>query len=165
MKRRVLVIAIVFLLLAGVGFATASVDRCGEWPKQEPALSFVARGRGELKVGAARVDFSLPFPVPAGGYGPFPGSVSKETAPVSARALVLDVGAQRLGLVVLDVLLVTPQLRDAIGKDQPFPTWVIATHTHSGPGAYAPSAAEEYGALGTYARRWKRPWRPTRGKR
>lgn len=150
MKRRLLITAAVLLGLALVGFGAASVDRCGAWPKQEPALSFISRGQGALKAGAARVDFTLPFPVPAGGYGPFPGSVTSALAPVSARALVLDVGAQRLGLVLLDVLLVTPQLRDAIGKEQPFPTWVLATHTHSGPGAYAPSAAEEYGALGRY---------------
>ncbi|MGV3621915.1 MAG: neutral/alkaline non-lysosomal ceramidase N-terminal domain-containing protein [Archangium sp.] len=150
MKRRALVIAAVLLGLTAVVLGSASVDRCGEWPKKEPALSFVSRGQGEVKVGAARVDFTPPWPVPAGGYGPFPKSVSSALAPVSARALIIDVGAQRLALVVLDVLLVTPQLRDAIGKDQPFPTWVIATHTHSGPGAYAPSAAEELGALGSY---------------
>ncbi len=149
-KRRVLFLVLGLLLAVGLLFADASRDRCGEWPAREPAVTHLARGQGQLLVGAGKVDFALPFPVPAGGYGPLRPAVDSASTPLSARALVFDVGGQRLGLVVLDVLLVSPQLRDAVAKSQPFPVWVLATHTHSGPGAYSPSAAAEYAALGTY---------------
>lgn len=149
-KRRLLIAAVAVLVLV-VGFvAAASVDRCGTWPSREPQVTMLARGQGPLQVGAAKVDFALPFPLTVGGYGPPRPDVEGATLPLSARALVLDVGNQRLALVSLEVLLISPQLRDAIGAQQPFPVWVMATHTHSGPGGYAPSAAAEYAALGTF---------------
>ena len=91
------------------------------------------------------------YPTTVGGYGPWRNTVDHPLAPLFARALVLEVGGQRLGLVLLDVLLIPPQLRDAIGQGQPFPTWVIATHTHSGPSGFDPRFASELAALGNYA--------------
>jgi hypothetical protein len=91
------------------------------------------------------------FPTTVGGYGPVRNTVERSLSPLFARALVLDVGGQRLGLVLLDVLLVPPQLRDAIGKGQPLPTWVLATHTHSGPSGFDPRLASELAALGAFS--------------
>lgn len=104
-----------------------------------------------MKVGAARVELSLHFPMTVGGYPPPRASADRALAPLHARALVLEAGGQRLGLVLLDALFVPPQLRDAIGKGQPFPTWVLATHTHSGPSGFDPRLAAELAALGTFA--------------
>lgn len=150
MKRRALRVGLVVLLgLLGL-YAWASVDRCGAWPPKAPALTQLAHARGALRVGAARVEFPLTFPTLAGGYPPPRATVSRATAPLAARALVLEVGNQRLRLVLLDTLLVPPQLRDAILTNLTPPVWVLATHTHSGPAGYDPRLAAEWAALGGY---------------
>lgn len=151
MKRRVLigfaVLAAVVLLL----WSAASVDRCGTWPVKPAGLTHLARGKGPLQAGAAKVELHPRYPTTAGGYGPLRSSVDRALAPLFARALVLDVGGQRLGVVLLDALLIPPQLRDAIGEGQPFPTWVLATHTHSGPSGFDPRFASELAALGSFS--------------
>ncbi|MDP1822452.1 MAG: hypothetical protein Q8L48_04400 [Archangium sp.] len=153
MKRRVLIglgVLGTTLLLAWGG---ASVDRCGPWISRPVALTHLAHGQGALQVGAAKVELQVQFPTTVGGYGPLRSTVERSSSPLFARALVIDVGGQRLALVLLDVLLVPPQLRDAIGKDQPLPTWVLATHTHSGPSGFDPRLASELAALGSYSPR------------
>ncbi|MDP2270302.1 MAG: neutral/alkaline non-lysosomal ceramidase N-terminal domain-containing protein [Archangium sp.] len=151
MKRRLLITLGVLTAVVLLGWATASVDRCGTWTATPPALTHLARGQGDLQVGAAKRELLPIFPTTVGGYGPRRTTVDSALSPLFARALVLDVGGQRLGVVLLDVLLIPPQLRDAIGKAQAFPTWVIATHTHSGPSGFDPRFASELAALGNYA--------------
>jgi neutral ceramidase len=151
-KRR-LVIGLGILTAALVAlWAGASVDRCGTWNVKPPALQHLARGQGSLKVGAAKVELKPAFPTTVGGYPPPRNTVDRATSPIFARALVLETGGQRLGLVLLDVLLIPPQLRDAIGPPEghTFPTWVLATHTHSGPSGFDPRLASEVGALGSF---------------
>ena len=139
------------LVLALVGaWAFASVDRCGAWPTEPPALSQLAQGQA-LSVGVAKVEFDLEFPMTAGGYGPLRSTATRATTSLAARALLLDASGQKLGLVLLDALLVPPQLRDAVSKDLPYPVWVVATHTHSGPSGYDPRPAAQVAALGTYS--------------
>lgn len=151
MKRRVtLVFGGIVLALGGLWLSLAR-DTCGSWAKQQPALSLAARAHGTPRVGAAKVDLTLPWPVPVGGYGPPHHAVSEARTPLSARALVLDVGGQQKALVLLDVMLVTPQLRDLIAKGFPVPVITLATHTHSGPGAYARNSATEWAALGSFS--------------
>lgn len=151
MKRRLT------LVLGGVALALVALwlslsrDTCGAWPKQQPSLALAARARGTPRVGAAKVDVTLPFPVPVGGYGPPHHTVSSASTPLSARALVVDVGGQQKALVLLDVMLVTPQLRDLIAKGFSVPVITLATHTHSGPGAYARNSATEWAALGSFS--------------
>lgn len=147
MKRRI-AIALTLLVVASYGYL--SVDRCGSWPPGVPQVGQLARSQGPLRAGAARVDLTWPFPAQVGGYGPFPPSVDRALTPFSARALHLEVGGQHLSIVLLDVLLVPPALRDAIGKDQPEPVWVLATHTHTGPAGYDRRQASELGALGRF---------------
>ena len=89
--------------------------------------------------------------MPVGGYGPPHHTVSSASTPLSARALVVDVGGQQKALVLLDVMLVTPQLRDLIAKGFSVPVITLATHTHSGPGAYARNSATEWAALGSFS--------------
>lgn len=150
MKRR-LAIALGALTAALLIFWWgASTDRCGTWVTRPAALKHLARGQGNLQVGAARTQLAPSFPTTVGGYGPRRATVDRALAPLFARALVLDVGGQKLGLVLLDVLLIPPQLRDAIGEGQAFPTWVLATHTHSGPSGFDPRFASELAALGSF---------------
>lgn len=151
MKRRLLIALGLFTAALLISWGTASIDRCGTWTATPPALTHLARGQGNLQVGAAKRPLQPVFPTTVGGYGPLRSTVDSALSPLFARALVLDVGGQRLGVVVLDVLLIPPQLRDAIGQGQAFPTWVIATHTHSGPSGFDPRFASELAALGTYA--------------
>ncbi|MFZ5445077.1 MAG: neutral/alkaline non-lysosomal ceramidase N-terminal domain-containing protein [Myxococcota bacterium] len=148
-KLRTPVLVVVLALLGAWGWA--SLDRCGAWPRKAPAITQLAQGRGDLKAGAARVEFALTFPTTAGGYPPPRATVGKALTPLAARALVLEIGGQRLALVLLDVLLVPPQLRDAIGREQGLPIWVLATHTHSGPSGFDPRLAAELAALGTFS--------------
>lgn len=149
-KRRWLLGAAGVLVALGGLFAFESVDRCGEWKPQAPALLQVAVAQGPLLVGAAKVPLTLSFPTTVGGYPPPRPSVDRALSGFAARALVIDLGAQRLRLVVLDVLLIPPQLRDAIAAGRQGPLWVAATHTHSGPSGFDPRAASELAALGTY---------------
>lgn len=151
MKRRLLITLGALTTALLVAWGGSSIDRCGSWPSSPPALSHLARGQGNLQVGAARVELAPHYPTTVGGYGPWRNTVDRALSPLFARALVLEVGGQRLGLVLLEVLLIPPQLRDAIGQGQPFPTWVIATHTHSGPSGFDPRFASEVAALGSYA--------------
>ncbi|MFT3714210.1 MAG: neutral/alkaline non-lysosomal ceramidase N-terminal domain-containing protein [Archangium sp.] len=140
---------IVLAVLIGA-WRYASIDRCGEWPMKQPALSSLAQSQGALTVGASFVPFTLQFPTTVGGYPPLRASVDKALTRLGARAVVIEAGNQRVTLVVLDVLLVPPQLRDAIAANQKGPVWTIATHTHTGPSGYDPRSASEWAALGTF---------------
>lgn len=150
MKRNFIIISLFFVLALLGAWTFASIDRCGTWTVRPPALTQLSQGRGRLHVGASRVELALRFPTTTGGYGPLHTSVDGTLSPLFARALVFDVGGQKLGLVLLDVLLIPPQLRDAIGQGQAFPTWVLASHTHSGPSGFDPRLASELAALGKF---------------
>jgi len=104
----------------------------------------------ELQVGATVVDVSPPnFPVLVNG-GFASRSATKIHTPVSARAIVLDDGQERLAIVVVDsCMLPRPLLDDAKQlaarrtQIQPQRMLISATHTHTAPSCM--------GALGTDA--------------
>ncbi len=111
-----------------------------------------------LRAGAAVVAISLPEGAPLGGYGGRGPSNHSEgqLAPVEARALVIAGrgGRPRVGIVTLDILIVTPALREAV-RELAAPLELdglilAATHTHSGPGGYASAWITEAGSLGWY---------------
>ena len=111
-----------------------------------------------LRAGAALVEIETPEGAPLAGYGDRgPGNRHQgELAPVEARALVVaGVGGRpRVALVALDILIVTPSLREAI-RERAAPLEldgliVAATHTHSGPGGYMDSRIGEVGLMGWY---------------
>jgi len=111
-----------------------------------------------LRAGAAVVKIATPPGAPLAGYGdrgPW-NHHEGELAPVEARALVVAGagGRPRLGIVALDILIVTPTLRQAI-RERAAPLEldgliVAATHTHSGPGGYVDSRIAEAGLMGWY---------------
>ena len=110
-----------------------------------------------LRAGAAAVEIAAPADVPLAGYGARgPGNRAEGVLePVSARALVLaDPDGTRLGVVVVDALLVTPDLRRAVAAgaaDLELDALVVAaTHTHAGPGAYKDDRVAELAILGWY---------------
>ena len=104
-----------------------------------------------LRAGAAVVKIATPEGAPLAGYGKRGPSNRHEgeLAPVEARALVIAGagGRPRVGLVALDVLIVSPALRQAI-RERAAPLEldgliVAATHTHSGPGGYVEARIAE----------------------
>jgi hypothetical protein len=94
----------------------------------------------ELQVGAAAVDVSpKQFPVLING-GMLSRTASGITAPVKARAVVLDDGQTRIGIVVVDSCMMPRELIDAAKKlaanrtqIKPDRMLISATHTHSAP--------------------------------
>jgi hypothetical protein len=111
-----------------------------------------------LRAGAAVVEIAVPEAAPLAGYskrGPGNRHIGR-LAPVEARALVIvgPGGGPRVALVAIDVLLVTPALRQVL-RERAAPLEldgliVAATHTHSGPGGYTRSRLAEAAILGWY---------------
>jgi hypothetical protein len=115
-----------------------------------------AQASPALRAGAASVPFALPEAVPLAGFGnrgPGHHAVG-QLAPVGARALVVEKGELRVGIVALDVLIVWPSLREAIEAQvadlELESLLVAATHTHSGPGGYVDHWLAEAGIMGWY---------------
>jgi len=104
----------------------------------------------EFKAGAAVVDVTpVELPVLVNG-GMLSRSADKVKAPVNARAIVLDDGRERLGIVVVDSCMVPRPLLDEAKslaaqktKIRPDRILISATHTHSAPASM--------GCLGTEA--------------
>jgi hypothetical protein len=118
--------------------------------------SGVAEAEDGLRAGAAVRAVLLPDGVPLAGYGARGprNRAEGQLEPIEARALILEAGEGRVGVVVLDALLVSPDLRRAI---QPAASeleldqlLVAATHTHSGPGGYVNHWLSELSSLGWY---------------
>jgi neutral ceramidase len=103
-----------------------------------------------LRVGAA----TLPLPVGVGtalaGYGPLRGAARGVRDPPMARAVAIG----PLGLVALDLVEVPAALVDEIRRRSPgtSPLWVVATHTHSGPGGIDPSPLAQALGVGRFKR-------------
>jgi hypothetical protein len=116
-----------------------------------------------VRAGAATVGLALPAGAPLGGYGTWarralvpdlfgrsPHSfwfrpAEGTLAPLHARALVLDTRHARVAWVALDLIAVDAAFTRAVGERLAgpgrAPTLVLsASHTHSGPGAFADSA-------------------------
>jgi hypothetical protein len=123
-----------------------------------------AAPRPVLEAGAATAELAIPDGAPLGGYGGFPRraiipdvlgrlphafwfrpSIGVNDAP-RARGLVLEAGATRVLWIAVDLVGVDPTLvsdlaRALRGHRLSYSSIIVsASHTHSGPGAYADSA-------------------------
>jgi hypothetical protein len=95
----------------------------------------------ELRAGFGVAALPAAIGAPLGGYGGLWDRTSRSLHdPPEARALVLELGELRLGIVSLDVVIPRGELRaavlreaDPLGLDG---LLLAATHTHSGPGGY-----------------------------
>ena len=113
-------------------------------------LSFSADALAEFRAGAAVVDVTpLQFPVFVNG-GMVSRSATKVVTRLNARALVLDDGRERLGIVVVDSCMMPRPLLDEAKqfaaqrtKIKPDRILISATHTHTAPASM--------GCLGTDA--------------
>ncbi len=101
----------------------------------------IIKGSALLKAGASAVNLTPPPGVPLGGYSARQGKPSQGVHdPVFAKALVLEKGPTRLAIVTCDLVGISPELKTAVCKQTGFPAerlLLAASHTHSGPGAYA----------------------------
>jgi neutral/alkaline ceramidase-like enzyme len=143
-RRTLLALAVLLLLVA----RTAAAQPCADC----------------LGAGASRVQLQVPPGTPLAGYGNttrrllLPDVLDRyphafwfkpsrgERDPLAVRALVLEVGSQRVAWVSLDLLAVdqafTADVVRALAEagGRPAALLLSASHTHSGPGAYVDSA-------------------------
>jgi neutral ceramidase len=106
-----------------------------------------------LHAGAARITITPPVGTPMAGYSARTEPAQGVHDDLFARALVLSTGTTTVALVVLDILLVTERLVQAVQQAAfrmtripPENIVVAATHTHAGPAGLVP-ADEHDGAL------------------
>ncbi|WP_164007977.1 neutral/alkaline non-lysosomal ceramidase N-terminal domain-containing protein [Pyxidicoccus trucidator] len=128
------------LLTVGAAYSLASWNWCGVWAERAPVVLSQARGEGPLRAGAAKVALAPPFPVVVAGYSPPRPEAGQADPPLHARAVVLEAGGARVGLVSLELLSVTSEVMErvrsqatALGLSE---VLVMATHTHSSLGGY-----------------------------
>lgn len=142
------------LLLGGLATATGCVLRPGHAPRvhhPRGALGPLARparpaGAG-LMVGAATIDLTPPpgAPVWLAGFGP--GRAMREVQdPIGAQCLLLDDGARRVALVMVDVIgLMRPSVQRIRALVGPSVEVIVAsTHNHASPdtiGFWGPAVA------------------------
>jgi neutral ceramidase len=149
LRRAALLAGGLLLLLL---LAAGSYDVCASRRLQPPEVQVKAEAEGPLLAGASSRDLAIPFPAPVAGYGVPRVTAHTVAFPVKARALVVETGTVRLGLVTLDLLVGDQALVAAIREaTQPLgltDTWVTVTHTHSGPGGYARNAVAQVAGTG-----------------
>jgi hypothetical protein len=143
------------LLAVGGAYAVASVDWCGAWPDQPPAVLGMSTAQGPLSAGAAEVELVPPYPVVAGaGYGPRRPEATTASAPLMARALVLQVESVKVGIVSLDLVTAPASVVEAVRRRaEPLgltALLVTASHTHSSFGGYDPQLLAQIAALGRF---------------
>lgn len=139
-------------LLVVLLFGVVVHDVCDGRQLRPPRLQLKAQVEGPLLAGAAIRALAVPLPATVAGYG-IPRANARAVAfPVQARALVLEAGAVRVGLVSLDLLLGDAELDTAIHEATAglalTDTWVTVTHTHSGPGGYASNPIAQLAGTG-----------------
>jgi neutral ceramidase len=142
------------LLTAGAAYALASWNWCGRWEESAPVLRGQARAEGPLRAGAAKVVLHPPFPVVIAGYPPPRPEASQADPPLHARAVVLQAGETRVGLVSLELLSVTgpmvAQIRARASDLGLQGVLVFASHTHSSFGGYDGRLVAQLAGTGRY---------------
>ncbi len=126
-----------------------------QWPEFQKATREIASSAGRsridedpgpLRAGWASVAVQLPAGTPLAGYGLREGRPSEGSLdPIRVKALVLRDDADTVAILSGDLLIiperVAARVRAALGAQiglRPESVVFSATHTHSGPGAFAP---------------------------
>ncbi len=148
--RATLVLGVlVFALLLALA---VSWDVCAGRPVGPPRVQLQSEGEGPLLAGAASRPLAVPLPSAVAGYGVPRATAQAVAFPVRARALVLEAGRVRVGVVTLDVLVgdgaLDAAIREATRDLGLTDVWVAATHTHSGPGGYARNPVAQLAGTG-----------------
>jgi hypothetical protein len=144
--------------LAGAGLLSVPSDGPrAATPKVGETGASEAGREGRLRAGAAAVDIS-PEKLPVVASGGFLERMGDEVHdPLHARALVLDDGATRVAILVVDTLMMPREMLDAVKRAAARSTGIAedrmlisATHTHSAPsvmGALGTGVDEAYAAF------------------
>jgi len=140
-----------WVLLGGVVLlSVVPLSRLGRAPKVRQVEHGFASGA--LQSGAGKAEMAIAFPVPTVGYGWVRPEVSRAVLPVCARAVVLAVAGERVGIVSLDLLLadagLVRDIRRSVASLRLSALWVAATHTHSSAGGFAWNPVAEVAATG-----------------
>lgn len=101
--------------------------------------------RGDtIQAGWAKVNITPPRPVPMAGYGDRKGKKYRAVRDsIWVRAFVFDNGKNKAAWVTMDLLIVPPEIKQALEKTLPSvgfsisQTYLTATHTHSSIGGWA----------------------------
>ena len=118
-------------------------------------------GAGPFLAGWAKVEIEVPAGTPLAGYGERDGAPHLGVRdPVYARALAIGAGQARVVLLASDLLLLddrtTLEIREALAPLVSEEALLFtASHTHSGPGAYAEGLIWEL-VFGAYAEESRR---------
>lgn len=134
-------------------------------------LGWAGAGAAELNAGAASVEVAVPGGTPLAGYGGFPRRAWLPDLlnrhphafwltpsdgvhdPLVVRALEIESGGTRVLWLAVDLVGIDPslvaELRGRLAESGQAPTALIvsASHTHSGPGAFARSSLFAFVAL------------------
>ncbi|MCB1314665.1 MAG: neutral/alkaline non-lysosomal ceramidase N-terminal domain-containing protein [Leptospiraceae bacterium] len=126
-------------------YAQRTLERLEQLPAHPPP--------GVLLAGIGRTEITPTIGEPLAGYGARnPMSSNAIDTPLYARALSLSNGHQTVTILNADLLLIPPAMRQHILRELNLPPAAVyfsATHTHSGPGGYAPGFLYEL-AFGEY---------------
>ncbi len=139
---RFCLIASIALLALG-GCSSAPLPAPAGW-EEEPARSVRTwSSSGELKAGAARLLANPPYALPMAGYfGASWLNCRSSRDPIHVRALVLECGGSRVGLVSAETVLIPPGMRAEVEETAAFRRsgvrfWILgATHSHTAPGGH-----------------------------
>ncbi|MCP3164809.1 neutral/alkaline non-lysosomal ceramidase N-terminal domain-containing protein [Myxococcus qinghaiensis] len=142
------------LLTVGAAYSLGSWNWCGTWEQRAPVLLSHVKAEGALRAGAAKVALVPPFPVVVAGYSPPRPDASQSDPPLHARAVVLESGGTRVGLVSLELLFVTDavtaRVRERALAAGLQDVLVLATHTHSSLGGYDDRLVSQLVGTGRY---------------
>lgn len=128
-------------------------------PKLEPKTYQRSSLEGKLRTGVAKIKITPNVKenkIPIAGFGAqFIDKVAEGVYDdVYTRAIILDNGYKKIGIVNADVVIMTRAIKQAVeekvkeaGLDG---LMVVATHNHSGPGGYVDNYLAEVVCLGHY---------------
>lgn len=140
-------------LAVGV-IATAALVDLRPWRPPEAQIRVALHAEGPIRAGAGRAIVELPREVPLAGYRPFGRTATGEREPIFARALVLEAGGVRTGLVLLELMTLPASLSERIARSLREEgiecALVAATHTHTGPGGYDRALIPQALAVGRF---------------
>lgn len=129
-------------------------------PRLKPQTYQKSTLEGRLKTGIAKnkiiSEVNKDSKIPIAGYGPqFKDKVAEGIHDdVYTRAVILDNGYKKIGIVNADVVIITRDLKQAVEEKvreaKLDGLLIVATHNHSGPGGYVDNYLAEIVCTGHY---------------
>jgi neutral ceramidase len=117
----------------------------------------VDRSSGVILAGAGRAEVDLPPGIPLAGYRAFGRAAEGPASPTHVRALILEAGGSRVGLVLVELMTLPPSLAERLrekAEAEGIPCAILAaTHTHAGPGGYDRAFLPQAVAVGRFDQR------------